>query len=303
MKLQVSYTAGAGFVVNWPGLVARECGFYREEGLDVELVPLAQSEQSESLLSGKVAVERRGSDEDIVLIANGAPLRIVAGLALKPPIALFARPGIASVAELRGATFAGVSSKYGSSLALRMLLADEGFAESDYTVTGTGGTLRRYDALRTGTAAATLLSPPTSAQAAAAGFPMLVNLAQRYPTFLYSSLQVNTAFLAANRAAVVQLLRADIRGQQWLYDPANRDAAIAMLARADDMDPADAAACYAETVVRDAVYAHAGEIGPENVQSLIAGLVRLGDVRPDLQPEECLDLGPLAEARASLGFA
>jgi ABC-type nitrate/sulfonate/bicarbonate transport system substrate-binding protein len=303
MKLRVSYTAGAGFVVNWPGLCARERGFYREEGLEVELVPLYQAEQTSQLISGETPVERRGPDEDIVLIERGEPLRIVAGLARKPPITLFAQPGIPSVQHLRGATIAGVSGKYGSTLALRMLLQDEGLADEDVTVTSTGGTLPRYAALRSGAAVATLLSPPTSAQAAAAGYTRLVNLAERYPSFLYSALQANTDWTATHRSALVALIRADIRGQQWLYDPANREEAIALLADADRMDRVDANACYEETVVRDQIYCRAGEIDPSMLADLIAGLARLGDIGPKMAAADYLDLGPLTEARTSLGIA
>ena len=62
MKLRVSYTGGAGFVVNWPALCAIERGFYTDEGLDVELLPMSQDEQTHGLISGETPVERRGPD-------------------------------------------------------------------------------------------------------------------------------------------------------------------------------------------------------------------------------------------------
>jgi ABC-type nitrate/sulfonate/bicarbonate transport system substrate-binding protein len=302
MKLRVSYTAGAGFVVNWPALLASSLGFYADEGLDVDLVPLSQAEQTAQLISGESPVERRGPDEDIVLIEQGQPLRIVAGLARKPPIWLYAVPEITTIEQLRGKTLAGVSSKFGSTLALRMVLNDAGLADDAYRVTAAGGTLRRYAALRSGEVAATLLSPPTSAQARAQGFSLLASLPERYPNFLYSSIQVNTAFARDHRATVVQLLRADIRAQQWIYDPANREKATALLADADMMTSADAEACYAETVEQHQIYCHAGEIGPLFLHDLIAGLQRLGEIGPRLKPEDYLDTSFLAEAREQLGF-
>lgn len=303
MQLRVSYTAGAGFVVNWPALCASKLGLYAEEGLDVTLVPLSQDAQTAGLVSGELPVERRGPDEDIVLMEAGAPLRIVAGLARKPPIWLYATPGITQIAQLRGRTIAGVSSKYGSTLALRMVLADAGLGDDDYRVTPVGGTLRRYEALRTGEAAATLLSPPTSAQARAAGFSLLASLPERYPDFLYSSIQVNTAFARENRATVVQLLRADIRAQQWIYDPANKARATALLAEADAMSGTDAAACYTEMVEDHQVFCRAGEIGPASLGDLVTGLSRLGDIGPRLKPEDYLDTSFVTEARAQLGIA
>lgn len=297
MKLRVSYTGGAGFVVNWPALCALERGFYRDEGLDVELLPMSQDEQTHGLISGETPVERRGPDEDIVRMEAGAPLRIVAGLARRPPIWLYARRDVTTMADLRGKTIAGVSSKYGSTLALRMVLADNGLADGEYEVTPAGGTLRRFAALRTGEAAATLLSPPTSAQARAEGFTLLASLPELYPRFLYSSMQVNTTFGREHRATVVSLLRADLRAQAWIYDPANKSDAIALLADADRMSEADAAACYHEMVEANEVFCHAGEIGPEYLTDLISGLQRLGDIGPRLRPEDYLDTSFVTEAR------
>jgi len=303
MKLRVSYTGGAGWVVNWPALCAAKLGLYADEGLDVTLEPRGQGDQTHGLISGEVPVERRGPDEDIVRIEEGAPVRIIAGLARKPPIWLYGTRDITSIGQLRGKTLAGVSSKYGSTLALRMVLSDAGLADADYTVTETGGTLRRFEALRSGAAAATLLSPPTSAQARAEGFSLLASLPELYPNFLYSSLQVNTNFARDNRAAVVSLLRADIRAQQWIYDPANKAKATALLAEADNMSPADAASCYADMVETHQVFCHAGEIGPEFVRDLVTGLSRLGEIGPRLTANDYLDTSFVTEARAQLGIA
>jgi ABC-type nitrate/sulfonate/bicarbonate transport system substrate-binding protein len=303
MKVRVSYTGGAGFVVNWPALCAAELGFYGDEGVDVELVPQSQEEQTHGLISGETPIERRGPDEDIVRIEAGAPLRIVAGLARRPPIWLYARKGITSIADLRGKTIAGVSSRYGSTLALRMVLDDAGLADGEYEVTAAGGTLRRFSALRAGEAAATLLSPPTSSQARVAGFTLLANLPELYPRFLYSSIQVNTTYGREQRDVVVSVLRADIRAQQWIYDPVNKGKAIALLAEADRMADDDAAACYHEMIEAHQVYCRAGEIGPEFLTDLIAGLKRLGDIGPRLAPADYLDTTFFDEAREQLGIA
>jgi ABC-type nitrate/sulfonate/bicarbonate transport system substrate-binding protein len=298
-SVRVSYTAGAGFGVNWPGLCAREKGFYRAEGLDVELVPLDQDAQTQGLLSGELPIERRGPDEDIVRIANGAPLRIVMGLARKPPITLYAQPEIRSIEQLRGKTLAGVSSKYGSTLALRMALTDAGLADGEYAVIPSGGTLARYRALQSGEVAATLLSPPTTAQALAAGFVPLAKLSELYPNFLYSSIQVNTAFAHEHPETVIALLRADIRAQQWIAEVANRAEAEGLIAAADGMSATDASACYDE-IVGEGVLCRSGEIGPAFLYDLISGLRRLGDVGPELRAEECLDLQYVEAARNQL---
>jgi hypothetical protein len=115
---------------------------------------------------------------------------------------------------------------------------------------------------------------------------------------LYSSIQVNTNFGRDHRATIVSLLRADLRAQAWIYDPANKSDAIALLADADRMSDTDAAACYHEMVEAHEIYCHAGEIGPDFLTDLITGLKRLGDIGPRLRPEEYLDTSFLDEARS-----
>ncbi|WP_216076002.1 hypothetical protein, partial [Acinetobacter baumannii] len=52
-------------------------------------------------------------------------------------------------------------------------------------------------------------------------------------------------FAAAERSRLVAYLGGLVAGLAWTLDPANRDAAIALLVRRLSMDPATAAAGYA----------------------------------------------------------
>jgi len=58
----------------------------------------------------------------------------------KPPLAIYGAPGVRSFADLRGTTLAAVSGKFGSSLALRMVLLDAGLRPGDYELRMVGGT-------------------------------------------------------------------------------------------------------------------------------------------------------------------
>src|SRR5579875_1084853 len=193
MKIAVALPQHIG-PIHWSALIAVSENFYRDEGLDVELRWMDQDDQTKSLLSGATPIERRGPDEDIALIEAGYPIRIIAGLVRKPSAYLYGARGITSLESLRGRLLGAVSLRYGSSLGLRMLLADAGLREGDYTLEMVGGTQRRFDALRAGRVSAAILTPPTSAHAARLGLPLLASLPQRYPNFLFSSMQANVEF-------------------------------------------------------------------------------------------------------------
>jgi ABC-type nitrate/sulfonate/bicarbonate transport system substrate-binding protein len=289
MKIAVALPQHIG-PIHWSALIAVSENFYRDEGLDVELRWMDQDDQTKSLLSGATPIERRGPDEDIALIEAGYPIRIIAGLVRKPSAYLYGARGITSLESLRGRLLGAVSLRYGSSLGLRMLLADAGLREGDYTLEMVGGTQRRFDALRAGRVSAAILTPPTSAHAARLGLPLLASLPQRYPNFLFSSMQANVEFARAEPGAVVALLRAEIRAQRFLADRTNREAAIAALAGAGTVSQADAALCYAEMVERDDVFYHDAAIAPADLTTLIEGLRRLGDSRCRLGAAGYLDL-------------
>jgi ABC-type nitrate/sulfonate/bicarbonate transport system substrate-binding protein len=297
IKISVALPQHVG-PVHWSALIAESRGFYIDEGLDVELCWMDQDEQTKSLLLGTTPVERRGPDEDIALIEAGHPVRIIAGLVRKPSAYLYGARGTGSLEALRGKTLGAVSLRFGSSLGLRMLLSDAGLKEGDYELRMVGGTQKRFEALLDGSVSAALLTPPTSALAAREGLPLLASLPERYPSFLFSSMQANVDFAREHPDAIVRLLRAEIRAQRFLAEPANKESAIESLAGPGTVMPEDARLCYAEMVEQDDVFYHDAAIAPGDLNVLVDGLRRLGDSPCRLTPADYLDLTWLRLASA-----
>jgi ABC-type nitrate/sulfonate/bicarbonate transport system substrate-binding protein len=295
-KLRVAVPEHAG-PVHWTGLIAAAEGLYADEGLDVEQLRMDHDEQAAHLLAGDTPIERRGPDGDIVLIEAGHPVRIIAGLVRKPPLYVYGAHGVGSLADLRGTTLAAVSGKFGSSLALRMVLADAGLNAGDYTLRMVGGTARRYDALVGGSVSATILTPPQSGAAARAGLPLLASLPERYPNFLFSAMQVNLTYAHAHPDVIVAFLRAEIRAQRRLADPAAKEAMIRVLVERSELDRPESEACYAEMVERDRVFCTDGMLVPSDLGDLVDGLRRLGECDCRLGPAAYLDLTWLNEAQ------
>lgn len=297
MKVSVALPQHVG-PIHWTALIASAEGMYAAEGLDVELRWMDQDDQTKSLLSGATPVERRGPDEDLALIEAGHPVRIIAGLVRKPPAYLYGARGVGSIADVRGTTLAAVSLRFGSTLGLRMLLMDAGLGNGDYTLRMVGGTQKRFDALVNGDVSAALLTPPTSAHAKRAGLPLLASLPERYPNFLYSSMQANIDYARAHPDVMTRLLRAEIGAQRFLADPAKKEAAIRILAtHGASISLDDARDCYAEMVERDDVFFRDAMIGAHNLDVLVAGLRRLGECECRLPVDNYLDLTWLERAR------
>jgi ABC-type nitrate/sulfonate/bicarbonate transport system substrate-binding protein len=300
--LMVSKPRGSGFAVHWTALLAQRLGYDVDEGLDIEIVPLGQDEGTAALRSGAVPVMRRGPDETLADIAAGEPLALVAGLLVRAPIYLYASAGIRTIADLRGQTIAGISARFGSSLVLRMLLADAGLQPGDYAIEHVGGSYERFAALRDGRAVAAVLSPPTDAHAQRAGYRLLANLPERYPQLSFSAIQVQRAFAERNPEIVIALLKAEIRAQGFLADPNEKSACIGLLADADGLTRAEATAVYETMVERDRVFATDGEIAPVTIGVLIDAMSRFGDLTAP-PPEDAIDRQYLRDAHRRLAAA
>src|SRR5581483_10448941 len=105
--------------------VAAQRGFFKEEGLDVEIVRMNANVAMSSLIAGEVDYTMIFASV-IRAAMRGIPLKVIAVLIDSPPYAFIARPGIAGMKALKGKTV-GIGV-YGSSndIIARMMLERSG---------------------------------------------------------------------------------------------------------------------------------------------------------------------------------
>src|SRR4029453_17239297 len=89
-------------------IVAKEAGFYKEEGLNVDLVVMRGAPAIQGLIGGTVPFASSGG-AGLLPIVRGAPLRIVFTTFSRPMFWVYSKPEIKTVEELRGKKI-GVSS-------------------------------------------------------------------------------------------------------------------------------------------------------------------------------------------------
>ena len=99
----------------------------------------------------------------------------------------------------------------------------------DYEIVRAGGMVQRWNALREGQHAATLLSAPYNIIAQNAGFRELVKATDVIGPYQGNVAAVRRPWAQDNRAKVEAYIRAYRRSIAWLYEPENRSEAIAIL--------------------------------------------------------------------------
>ncbi len=147
-------------------------------------------------------------------------------------LSLVARPGF-SFDTLAGATVGVDSPTSGYAFVVYQVLADHGLMPStDYTVQQVGGTPIRLSALLSGSIQATLLNSDSYVRAVDLGMGVLAPVSAVASPYLGGAASARQSWLEANAGQVVRFTRAYVRGQSWVLDPANQDAAIALLEKA-----------------------------------------------------------------------
>src|SRR5581483_4271216 len=118
---------------------------------------------------------------------------------------------------------------------------------ADYGIVRAGGMVQRWEALREGKHAATLLSAPYNLIAKNAGFIELAKATDVIGPYQGNVAAVRRSWASQNREKVSAYVRAYRRSIAWLYQSENRDEAIAILkAHLPQMPQAIAEASYGE---------------------------------------------------------
>ena len=141
--------------------IAQDRGFFREEGLDPQLVQVRATAAIAALVSGEVhALGSIGSA--IRAIPRGAPIKVLAVSLRRPVFWLVARPELKSFSDLKGKVM-GTTTLGGSqhTAGIRMLRRAGLNPDKDVTVVLGGDVPTQLQALVNGSIQVAILSPPT----------------------------------------------------------------------------------------------------------------------------------------------
>ena len=203
-------------------------GYYKQEGLDVELVLMRAPVANLSLISGDVNFSTvPGAALNAAL--RGAPLRVIYSTFYRPMHWLYAKPQIRSIQDLRDKRI-GVDGRGGAmEMLVREILDKNGIKNEKSTLLlALGVQSNRFTALESGVVDATILTFPLNFTAQAAGYRQLVSfLEQDDMVQLAGTLVVREP--VPDASLVEKFLRGTLKG--LLFARAHRAETAAILAR------------------------------------------------------------------------
>ena len=198
-----------------PVKVAQLKGFWREEGLDVEVILIRGAVGMQALLGGSVDYTS-ASGSTIAAAVRGLPVKLVFISSAKPMFELVSQAQIKSIQELKG-KIVGISSRGGSNdLMMQLILQKNGLAPNkDVTTIIVGAQEETVIALRTGRIAAALLTPPRNFMLQRDGFNRLAYASDYMPTYGNGGIGVTDEKIKTNPTEVLALVKGTVKGLQY----------------------------------------------------------------------------------------
>ena len=208
---------------------AKEKGYYRDEGLDVDLVVMRDTLGISALIGGNADFASM-SGAGLTAILGGMPLRFTYTSFFRPMFWLYAKPEFQDIKALKGKKIGVTGLGSGPDNLLRETLKRNGLEGGrDVAILALGLPSTVATALRTGTVDAGTISPPFNFTVKDAGFRELVSYLKEDFVELQGSILVNDKLLQSDPALVEKFVRGTVKGLRYARE--NRAGTIPILLR------------------------------------------------------------------------
>ena len=208
-----------------PFYAAKEHGYYKDEGLDVEFILMSANLASTAVLTGDL--DYNGAVTGVVGAAvKGQPIKAVIFTMRSPVQGLMAKPEIKNLQQLKGKKIAVSSPGSTTDIATRYILKQQGYEfPRDYSIVYIATEPGRLAALDTGVLDAALLSVPENILARHKGFNELA-FSGDFIEFPQNGFGTSTKKIKENPDEVLRIVRATLRGLFFVSDKKNKEASL-----------------------------------------------------------------------------
>jgi NitT/TauT family transport system substrate-binding protein len=226
------------------GGLALKRGFFRDEGLEVELIRMNANVSITALSTGDI-------DYTMVFASvvrgalRGMPMKVVASFMDSSTHLLIARPEYKTIRDLKGKTLA--VSNYGatSDVAARMMMKQGGVdPEKELKIIQLGAERGRYAALKEGIVDVAVLSPPTDTDAVRSGYRVLSRFYEHFK-LPFTGVGTNLKKLKEKPDEVKRMVKAMVRANRFVRS--NREGTIQTMMEWIKVDRESAVATYDST--------------------------------------------------------
>ena len=279
-----------------PLALAEKKGFFREDGLQGEVIRINPTVALAALVSGELDYWTVIGNS-VAAAIQGVPLRVLACYVPGSPSALIARPEYKSVQELRGKTVGLNTSGGALESTARLIFKHFGLdPDKEIKFLALGTSERRLSAMKQGLTAATMGSPPLDYLGKKMGFVVLARAHElfSYPT---SGVVASVKKIKEKPDEIKRVIKAGIKANRYIRQ--NREGTIESMTEWTKADKEMATAGY-ESVLK--LFNDDGSVPEKGLILVIEELKKLGKVEREIAPSDVADLSILGEAQRELGI-
>jgi NitT/TauT family transport system substrate-binding protein len=275
-------------------------GFFRDEGIDLEIIFMPANLASTAVLNGDL--DYNGAVTGTIGAAVvGQPMKVLLFTVSKPLLFLMSKKEIKEPQQLRGKKVAGSSPGGSATLLATQALKHFGLEPGrDVSVLPmAGNAASRYAVLESGVVDASLLSVPENIIAQEKGYNELIFLGD-VVEFPQNGFGTSEKHLRDSPDEAYKMVRATLRGLMFVQDPKNRETVIDILMKqwklSDRKMAGETLRHVSRVLTKDAV------VKPESVQVLIDLARESAKVSRPIAVNQVVDYTFVDKARKDLGL-
>jgi len=276
--------------------IAKERGFFREEGLDVDIVQIRGNVAIAAALSGQVQATNGIGTVIRALERSDVPLKILTVSLKRNLFWLVARPGITSISQLKGKIL-GTTTFGGSqhTAATRLIRKGGVDPDKDLTVVVGGDVPAQLQSLISGAIDVAALSPPTVILARDKFHMNILGSAMEDVANLQNGTAVTEKLLRDNRVLLKRILRARAKANRYFWE--NESGTSEVLAKFQNVDNAVARESYR---LAKAAFTSDGIPSAKEIEEFLKADAELLKLREPVLPAKIFDFSLQREVNQEL---
>jgi ABC-type nitrate/sulfonate/bicarbonate transport system substrate-binding protein len=293
---------------NLPLWAAEKQNFFSRRDLEVKLhLTTSSMEQLAGLIKGQWEIGMTGFDNVVAYQEGQGEAEIDRAPDLftfmggdSAFLRLVVQGDIKSYSDLKGKTLTVDAMTTGFAFVLRKMLALNGIKESDVNFERAGGVMQRWEALKAGKHAGTLLLTPFDLLAEKVGLRVLQKASDVLPNYQGVIGTARRSWAKQNSATLTRFIRAHLDALAWLFQPGNRDAAAQILVeKVPNMTPELARATCEIFLAQRGGFDPQAKIDEDGARKVLELRSEYGEPKKKLtDPRQYVDLGYYDAARS-----
>ncbi|MGH7853978.1 MAG: ABC transporter substrate-binding protein [Candidatus Binatia bacterium] len=276
-------------------IIAQKEGYFKEEGLNVELLSIRGEIAIRTTLSGDVDFFTNAGSA-LAAAVRSVPVRLITVFQDKPGWDMIASPEIKSISQLRGKNIAVMSPEGSLAVVAREILRKNGLDPTkDVNLVTMGGDEVRFPALQTKSISATLFNTAMSIRAQKEGFSKLAN-ASEYANLVEGGLATSLDKIKQGPEKIFRFVRASLKGLN--YYVTKREAAIKYMMDNLRMKDRDMVSSIYDIQTR--LVLKEGFTDDKVLQSMIDDMKRTTKVQREIKVADIFELSYVKKANEEL---